>query len=245
MIARENILCTGGSGLLGRTLRRLAPEMRYPSSGEFDVTDYPGMAAYAAGRGIAAIFHAAAFTSPPKIDRDPLRALLVNVAGTANVARLCLENNLRLVYVSTDYVFRGDAGNYREEDPVYPVNRYAWSKLGGECAVRMADDSLIIRTSFGPEPFPYDKAFTDQWTSREAVSVIAAKILPLIGSGITGVIHIGGPRRSVYEYALTVAKGRNIEGCSINDLPFVFPRDTSLNCGKYFEFRKNSSIPLP
>jgi dTDP-4-dehydrorhamnose reductase len=235
MIDWKNILCTGGSGLLGRTLRRLAPEMQYPSSREFDVTDYPGMGAYAAGRRIAAIFHAAAFTSPPKIDQDPLRALLVNVAGTANVARLCLENGLRLVYVSTDYVFRGDAGNYKEDDSVFPVNRYAWSKLGGECAVRMVNDSLIIRTSFGPEPFPYEKAFTDQWTSREPVSAIAAKLLPLIGSGTTGVIHVGGLRRSVYEYARSVSGDRKIGEMSTAEVNFSIPRDTSLDCRRYEE----------
>ncbi len=58
-------------------------------------------------------------------------------------------------------MLKGDQGNYKETDPVYPVNKYAWSKLGGECAVRMYDKSLIIRTTFGPNVFPYQKAFVD------------------------------------------------------------------------------------
>ena len=115
------------------------------------------------------VVHAAAFTSPPKVDKDPARALDVNIIGTANLVRLCMARGLRLIYISTDYVFRGDRGNYREDDSLYPVNKYAWSKLGGECAVRMYDNSLIVRTSFGPNVFPYEKAFADQWTSRESV----------------------------------------------------------------------------
>ena len=125
------VLFTGGSGLLGRTLRTLAPEMTCPSSSEFDVTNPPGMAAFLEGSGHRMIVHAAALTSPPVCDREPVKAIDVNIIGTANVVRLCATRGLRLVYVSTDYVFSGDRGRYVETDPVYPVNRYAWSKLGG------------------------------------------------------------------------------------------------------------------
>ncbi len=87
---------------------------------------------------------------------------------------------LQLVYISTDYIFKGDRGLYSETDAVYPSNKYAWSKPGGECAMRLYDKALIIRTSFGPNTFPYEKAFVDQWTSRESVSVIARKINALL-----------------------------------------------------------------
>ena len=68
------------------------------------------------GRSIEVLIHGAAFTSPPKVDADPLRAIDVNIVGTANVVRLCMAHAIRLVYISTDYVFRGDRGQYREED---------------------------------------------------------------------------------------------------------------------------------
>ena len=87
-------------------------------------------------------------------------------------------------------------GGYREEDELHPVNKYAWSKLGGECAVRLYDRSLIVRTSFGPDVFPYERAFVDQWTSRESVSVVARKLVELVDSERTGVVHVGGPRRT-------------------------------------------------
>jgi dTDP-4-dehydrorhamnose reductase len=166
----SKIIFTGGSGLLGSEFRKIRPDIDYPSSKEFNVTNYEQMKKYVESNGCDLIIHAAAFTSPPSIEKDPLKALEVNIVGTSTVVKLCMEFDIRLIYISTDYVFKGDKGNYKEADPVYPVNKYAWSKLGGECAVRMYDKSLIIRTTFGPNVFPYPKAFVDQWTSRENVS---------------------------------------------------------------------------
>jgi len=145
MIDQKKTIFTGGSGLLGTAFKKIMPDMAYPTSGEFNLTDYAQMDAYAQRGDYSMIIHAAAFTSPPKIDQDPLKAVEVNIIGTANVVRLCIKHNLKLVYISTDYVFRGDKGNYRENDEVFPVNRYAWSKLGGECAVRMYDSALKVK----------------------------------------------------------------------------------------------------
>jgi len=153
--------------------------------------------------------------------------------GTSNVVKLCMEMGARLIYICTDYVFRGDKGLYTEDDPVYPVNKYAWSKLGGECAARMYDKSLIVRTTFGPNVFPYPKAFVDQWTSRQSVAVIARKILRLAESDRTGVVHVGGPRRTVHEYAMSLDPTREIGRLSVNDVNFKVPVDTSLNCDRY------------
>ena len=229
----QNILCTGGSGLLGTALRKRWPGAWFPASADFDITRPEAMEAWATGKDIRCVFHAAAFTSPPKVDQDPLRAMEVNIVGTAHVARFCAARGCRLVYVSTDYVFRGDTGNYREEDPVHPVNRYAWSKLGGECAARLYANALIVRTTFGPEPFPYEKAFIDQWTSRETVSAIAAKLARLAESEVTGVLHVGGPRRTVYDYARSCAGGKDIGRLSVHDVAFAVPADTSLDCSRY------------
>lgn len=230
---KSKIIFTGGSGLLGSEFRKLMPNIRYPSSKEFDITDYEQMRRYATSNGCELIIHAAAFTSPPLVDKDPRRAVEVNIVGTSNIVKLCIEFDARLLYICTDYVFKGDKGNYKEDDPVYAVNKYAWSKLGGECATRMYDKSLIVRTSFGPNVFPYEKAFVDQWISREKVSVIAEKISRLVGKNITGVIHIGGKRKTVYEYAKSLDPARDIGELSIKDVPFEVPVDTSLCCDRY------------
>lgn len=227
------MLFTGGSGLLGRAVRQIVPDALYPTSAEFDVTDFAQMTAYLGDRPIDVVVHAAAFISPPRIDATPMRAVDVNIVGTANVVRLAAAKQARLVYISTDYVFRGDRGQYAEDDAVHPVNRYAWSKLGGECAVRMYDNALIIRTSFGPDVFPYPKAFVDQWTSRQPVSATARDIVAAVRSGVTGVLHVGGPRRSVHEYALSLDPGQDIGRLSIKDVPFNAPVDTSLDTARF------------
>jgi dTDP-4-dehydrorhamnose reductase len=233
MPANERIIFTGGSGLLGSEFRKIRPEIDYPAENDFDVTNYEQMRQYVQAKGCDLLIHAGAFTSPPLIDKDPQRALEVNIVGTANVVRLCMEFDIRLIYISTDYVFKGDKGDYREDDPVYPVNKYAWSKLGGECAVRLYDKSLIIRTTFGPNVFPYPKAFVDQWTSRESVSTIARMIGRLLDKNITGVIHVGGKRKTVFEYAKSLDPCKSVERLSIHDVSFSVPVDTSLNCDRY------------
>ena len=226
-------LFTGGSGLLGTALRAVRPDALYPASAEFDVTSYAQMHDWVRGRKLSVLVHAAAFTSPPKIDQDPARALEVNILGTANVVRLCAAQGLRLVYISTDYVFRGDRGLYAEGDEVHPVNKYAWSKLGGECAARLYDKALIIRTSFGPDSFPYEKAFADQWTSRQAVTSAARDILLAVDSDCLGVLHIGGPRRTVLDYARGLDPSRTIQPLSVDDVSFAVPRDTSLDTTRF------------
>jgi dTDP-4-dehydrorhamnose reductase len=227
------IILTGGSGLLGTEFKKNEPEIIYPAHAEFDITDFEGMRRYMQLHPCELIIHAAAATSPPLVEKDPVKALQVNIIGTANVVRLCRENNIKLIYICTDYVFRGDQGNYKEDDAVFPVNKYAWSKLGGECAVRLYENSIIVRTTFGANVFPYEKAFVDQWTSRESVAVIARKIARLVDTEFKGVIHIGGDRKTVYEYATRLDPTREIKELSVRDVTFKVPIDTSLNCEKY------------
>lgn len=233
MVKQEDVLVTGGSGLLGGELRRALPRARFPSSFDFDVTDFEGMRTYVAEQPPALILHAAAFTSPPQVDQDPLKALETNIEGTANVVKLCTLLASRLIYISTDYVFPGDRGNYREDDTVCPINKYAWSKLGGECCVHLYDLSLILRMSFGPSVFPHPRAFEDQWTSRESVAVIADKIAALLtldeSEELTGVLHLGCPRRTVLEYARSLDPDQTIGPMSVADVGFEVPRDTSLD----------------
>ena len=224
------VIFTGGTGLLGSEFKKIAPEFLYPRSAEFDVTNYSQMEQYVKARGCDQVIHAAAFTSPPLVDKDPLKAIEANIVGTANVVKLCLKYGARLLYICTDYVFQGDKGSYVETDPVNPVNKYAWSKLGGECAARLYDKALIVRTTFGPDRFPYDRAFADQWTSRESVSVIARKLASLAATDSTGVVHVGGVRRTVLDYARSLDPARTIGQLSIKDVSFKVPVDTSLNC---------------
>lgn len=239
----RTVLFTGGSGLLGSEMKKLFPTNCFPSSTEFNIIDFEGMDNTiqimngVLGDSIKTLVHMAAFTSPPKIDQDPMKALEVNIIGTANVVKLCQKHGIYLIYISTDYVFNNkNLDLASEEDPVNPVNLYAVSKLGGECAVKLYNNSLIIRLSFGKNKFPYPAAYEDQYTSRESVQTIAIKLDKIIKrNDLNGVIHIGyGGVRTVYEYALALDKNNiNLEKISICNSKTIIPKNTMLNTNKY------------
>ena len=104
-----------------------------------------------------------------------------------------------MIYFSTNYVYPGKRGNYKEEDPLLPVNNYAWSKLGGEAAVQMYSNSLILRVSMTEKPFVHKAAFTNVKTNfiyHEDVVPILLKVMKL-----KGVLNLGGKSQSIYNFA--------------------------------------------
>lgn len=234
------ILFTGGSGLLGTAFKELFPDAVFPSHESFSVDDYEQMHEWIMNVNnviafrLKTIVHCAAIKDQESVNSAPMSAVLSNIQGTSNITMLCSGLGVRLVYISSDYIFSGKNGLYPENAPLNPINKYGLSKLGGECAVRMYDNSLVIRTSFSSRTFPHKKANTDQWTSREPVDVIAKKIRPLIESDMKGIVHVGGKRVSVYEYAESL--GAKVDRSSIKDFEFKLPVDTSLDTSKYEEF---------
>ena len=65
------------------------------------------------------------------------KSIKINIIGTSNLVLECEKLNIKIIYFSTNYVYPGKKGNYKETSPLLPVNNYAWSKMGGECAVQM------------------------------------------------------------------------------------------------------------
>lgn len=230
------ILLTGGSGLFGSQLQKLLPNILAPTRTELDITDQAAVSAFVANNNPDIIIHAAAITNNRKIKEDPTEALEVNIKGTTNIALVCLKRRIRLVYLSTDYIYKGDKGNYSENCEIEPFNLYAWTKLGGESSVMAVPNHLIIRTSFGSEQFSYDAAFTDKWTSKDYVDVIAPQVLEAARSPLTGLLNIGSERRSIYEYAKS--RNPNIKAICRNESPYKSPADTSLNVDRWTEYRE-------
>ena len=221
---------------MGSQLQKLSPDILGPSRAELDITDRYAVSAFIARNNPDIVVHAAAVTNNRDIEDDPTEAVEVNIKGTANIVLACLKRRTRLVYLSTDYIYKGDRGNYSENDEIEPFNLYAWTKLGGESAVRAVPNHLIIRTSFGAEQFEYDAAFTDKWTSKDYVDVIAPQVLQAARSSLTGVLNIGSERRSIYEYA----KDRNPDVKAIERVESTHksPADTSLNLHHWTEYRE-------
>lgn len=234
------ILMTGGSGLLGTALARLDSELVLPSRAELDVTDPIGVTRYIARLRPDVIVHAAAVTNNRDIEADPSEAIAVNIVGTANIVQACLGTRIRLVYLSTDYVYPGDAGPYGESSPLMPCNDYAWTKLAGEASVRTVPNHLIIRTSFGAERFTYPAAFTDKQSSKEYVDIIAPDIMEAAVSPLSGVLNIGGPARSLYEYAR--ARSPDVRAITREESAHSSPPDTRLDLARWEQYRNGDGV---
>lgn len=225
------ILLTGGTGRLGSELRQLLPEIIAPSRQELDITQ-PSMIEEVLERvQPEVIVHAAAYTNVAGAEQNREAAWQVNVAGTRNLVQLVAPRSIFLIHISTDYVFAGTTGMYKEEDPVGPVcNYYALSKLVAEEISRLAPEHLIIRTSFRPRVWPYPVAFTDVYTSQDYVDAIAPEIALAIRQHRQipyQTLHIATERKSVYE--LAVRRQPNVRPGSKRETKVNLPDDISLD----------------
>lgn len=231
---------TGGGGRLGTALRALMPELIAPPRRELDVTD-PESVQRALERHQPKVFlHAAAYTDVARAEQEREQCWAVNVGGTRNVVRALQGSGVFLVHISTDYVFWGDRGNYREDDPVGPVrNYYALSKLVAEEVVRVVPQHLVIRTSFRPSPWPYPTAFTDLYTSQDYVEVIAPQIA-LALRGLEHIpystLHIATERKSAYE--LAVRTRPDVRPSSRREVTVSLPEDVSLSLERWERLRE-------
>ena len=145
------------------------------------------------------LIHVAGLSRPMGIHEKKIGLSIdLNIIGTANITKVCSELGVKLIYFSTSYVYPGTKGNYKEDDPLLPKNNYSWSKLGGESAVHMYHNSLILRVSMTEKPFVHNKAFYDFITNFIYHEDIAKYLFKLINK--KGVINVGGKIQSVYSF---------------------------------------------
>ena len=143
--------------------------------------------------------HAGALTRPMVMhDHQPNKSIRSNIIGTANVVLTCMKYKVKLIYLSTDYVYPGIEGNYNEEDYLKPFTKYGWSKLGGECSVRLYDNHLILRMAMNKRPFPHLKALVDMKKSLMYIDDAAKIVLQILDE--YGTINVGCKSQSVYEF---------------------------------------------
>jgi dTDP-4-dehydrorhamnose reductase len=198
-------MVTGGCGYLGRELVARAPadgwdvratwfERPPPGDGDWVRVDVRDEAAITdALDGVDAVVHTAYKQGEREWD--------VNVVGSAAVARATAGR--RLIHLSSDLVFSGERGSYREEDEPEPVNSYGRSKAEAERRVAAAHPpATIVRPSLiygGDEPGPQERLarenrrfFVDELRSPVHVGDLAAAILELLALDLPGPLHLGG-----------------------------------------------------
>tara|TARA_E500000331_G_C17246399_1_gene709258 strand:- start:879 stop:1592 length:714 start_codon:yes stop_codon:yes gene_type:complete len=234
---RKKILISGGGGKFAKQLLvqgRKSFEISSPSRQEMDVLNPRQIYSKIVRFNPDYFIHAAAMTRPMKNHEiAPIKSMKTNIEGTCNVVDACYTTGIKLIYISTDYVYTGKSGNYSEQDGVLPFTKYGWSKLGGECAARMYDNSLILRIAMCEKPFPHPGAMIDVKKSS-IFSDEAAKItLQLLGE--TGIINIGGANQTIYDF---VSKHQEVKPITRNSSDSTMMPDVSMNTDKLNEISR-------
>jgi dTDP-4-dehydrorhamnose reductase len=178
-----------------------------------DVSDREQVAAAFQAARPHVVVHAAALARVADCHRDPARAHRINVRGTAILAELCLAAGTRLVLTSTDMVFSGERGHYREDDPPAPLSEYGRTKAAAEKVALAVPTNAIIRLSLmygpsvngGPSFFVDQVAalragrpitlFEDEWRTPLDLRTAARAVLAVARSEYRGLLHVGGPER--------------------------------------------------
>ena len=199
-MTKKTLLISGGNGRLASELQRQAAKYGHSAVcldiDKMDVTDKADIDNAILVYKPDVFIHCAAILDGTKT----ALALEVNITGTVNVVLSCFKYNVKLIYLSTDYVYPKARLNHAEEDPLLPFTLYGWTKLGGECAVRTYPNSLIIRGAMCPRPYPHKAAYTDVKKNLIYQDEVAGYILQLLNE--TGVINVGKKQSySLYDFA--------------------------------------------
>jgi len=196
------IVITGGSGRFGSVLQKKykSNKLFYPNKKQLNILSTRSIEKYLKKIKPKFLIHLAGLSRPMKIhDNNISKSINLNIIGTANIVTVCSKLKIKLIYFSTNYVYEGKKGNYKETDPLLPINNYAWSKLGGEASVRMYKNSLILRICMTEKPFIHKKAFYNVRTNfifQEEIAEILFKIV-----NYKGIINVGGNIETIYNFA--------------------------------------------
>lgn len=150
-----NILITGSNGQLGNEIRELSKEYEYTffftNRETLNITDTNSIELFIKENNITHIINCAAYTAVDAAELDEKTADLVNCKAVKNLAKISYENNIKLIHISTDYVFDGkNFKPYCEKYQTNPQSVYGKTKLNGELEIIKINpiDSIIIRTSW-------------------------------------------------------------------------------------------------
>ena len=199
---KKKILVTGGDGRFSKVLRKNNKKLDlfFASKRQCNILNLNSIIKIVKKIKPKILIHCAGLSRPMKIhEKNISRSIDLNIIGTANIVKVCKKYNIKLIYFSTGYVYEGTKGNYSENDPVKPFNNYALSKLGGECAVAMYKNSLILRITMTEKPFLHKKAYSNL-KSNFMFHEDLAEILPKIINQ-KGILNVGGKSQSVYSFA--------------------------------------------
>lgn len=279
------LFITGGSGLFGSKLSNIAIKKGYETySGykehitifgipiQIDICEKKAL--YNVFKRIKpkVVVHAAALTDVDRCEEEIELAKKVNIEGTKNIVKLSELYKVFLVYISTDYVFSGKNGMYKETDKPNPINYYGLTKLEGEKKVIASNTEwCIARPSviYGSTPaagkmnfalWVYKKLkkgeqikiITDQCVSPTLNTNLAQMVLEIIERKLTGIYHLAGATPLTrYEFGTLIAetfqlKKRHITPVKLHEMKWLAkrPYNTSLNVAKASKTLQNKPLKI-
>lgn len=245
------IVITGGKGMLGRTLQNVLSEdeLIIADLPEADITDAAGFDAFLAAADADAVIHCAAMTAVDKCETEQELAYKLNAIGSLNVAAACHRHNVRLIAISTDYVFEGDSDRpYNEFDKPNGGNTvYGQSKFAGEEFIRIhCPNHVICRISWlygagGPSfvhammnladgTRPVLKVVHDQHGNPTSALAVARQLKNILANPeLAGTFHLTCEGEATwFDFALEIfrlaGKDQEVEPCTTGEFPRPAPR---------------------
>lgn len=152
----------------------------------------------------------------------------INYKFISDLIKYCNENKIKLVHISTDYVYSGSISNASEDDvPVHCNNWYGYTKLLGDGLVQLQSNNyLLCRCTHKPYPFPYESAWINQIGNFDYVNKIAKLIIEMINNNLSGLYNVGTETKTMFDLA---KQTKNINPILA---PNHVPKDQSMNINK-------------
>ena len=238
------ILVTGANGQLGNELRGLLEQempgvTTYVDIADLDLTDASAVKSYLNKGNFSHLINCAAYTAVDKAEEQSGLCAAVNTDAVSNIARDAEELGLRIIHISTDYVFDGTSHRpYTESDKVNPTSQYGATKRKGETALlALAPDSIIIRTSWLYSPFGknFVKTMLRLGQTNDTIRVVADQIgtptyafdlakaiLAILKAQqwVPGIFHYSDEGvASWYDFATAIHRIAGTKGCKVLPIP--------------------------
>lgn len=170
-------------------------------------------------------------------DEDIVNDWEINYKGVMNLVDTCNKYNIKVVHISTDYVYAKSGRLARERDvPIHYDNVYTLTKLLADSYIQArCKNCLILRSSFKPNPFPYDYAWIDLIGNFDYIDVISKLMLELIEYDAQGVFNVGTEVKTLFDLAKRTKK--NVKPL-FKPEKFIDSNDISMNVNKMENFLK-------
>jgi len=239
LTVNKKVLLIGGDGTLGSSIVKLKifKDLEAPPKKKLNLLKRISIKK-SLKEGYHLIINCAAIARMKECEKNPHKAINVNVFGTLNLVKEIMsyeaisKKKIKLIHISTDGVYPSTKGNYSENSSLKPYNVYGWTKLCSEYIVKMLQNYIIIRTRFFDKTkIRFKTAATDIFTSMIEVNKLVKEIKNISSTDFVGLVNIGERRRSDF---LNYKKFKhNIKPCSrddiLKDLNFEIAKDASMN----------------